>query len=297
MLLIALLMVITFAGLIYGLYLLRRDRQGRVAALIEELERGALSGRIFADEEPQPGESGKGKLERLRKYLPTAMMESYAERLLWAGRPSGLDAAQFVSLKLVSAGIFGSLIPVLSLFHLDALTLLAMAVSGIFGFVLPDMWLNGKLDVRKRQVQEELPLFADLIATAVSAGLSLTEAVRRVAADMDGLVAREFLRSVQEMAAGKPRLQAWRDLTDRVPGDEFRTIVNAIMQAEQYGTSVSELLRYQVQQIRTFKQQEAQRLAQAATVKMRIPMLLLILVPFMVLLLGPALLQIGHLLS
>jgi hypothetical protein len=45
-----------------------------------------------------------------------------------------------------------------------------------------------------------------------------------------------------------------------------------------------------------FKQQEAQRIAQAATVKMRIPMLLLILVPFMVLLLGPALLQIGQLL-
>jgi len=251
MLPIAILMVITIAGLIYGLYLLRRDRHGRVAALIEELERGALPEPSVPSDEP--GESSKGRLDRLRRYLPTVMMESYAERLLWAGRPSGLDAAQFVSLKLVSAGIFGSLIPVLSLFRLDALTLLAMAFAATFGFVLPDMWLNGKLDLRKRQVQEELPLFADLIATAVSAGLSLTEAVRRVAADMDGLVAREFLRSVQEMAAGKPRLQAWRDLTDRVPGDEFRTIVNAIMQAEQYGTSVSELLRYQVQQIRTFK--------------------------------------------
>jgi len=253
MLLIAMLMVITFTGLIYGLYLVRRDRQGRVAALIEELERGALPDTGETEDEETASRSGKGGVGRLRQYLPTVIMESYAERLLWAGRPSGLDSAQFVSLKLVSAGVFGSLIPVLSLFHLDALTLLAMTFAGTFGFVLPDMWLNGKLDARKRQVQEELPLFADLIATAVSAGLSLTEAVRRVAADMDGLVAREFLRSVQEMAAGKPRLQAWRDLTDRLPGDEFRTIVNAIMQAEHYGTSVSELLRYQVQQIRTFK--------------------------------------------
>lgn len=46
----------------------------------------------------------------------------------------------------------------------------------------------------------------------------------------------------------------------------------------------------------TCKQQEAQRIAQAVTVKMRIPMLILILLPFMVLLLGPALMQVGRLL-
>lgn len=156
---------------------------------------------------------------------------------------------------------------------LTAETVSGMVLAVAVGFFLPDVWLNGRLTARRRQVAQELPLFTDLVATAAEAGLSLSEAVRRIGADAPGLVAREFLRAIQEMAAGKSRMQAWRDLMERLPGDDVRTIVTAIMQGEQYGTSVAELLRYQVQQIRTFKQSEAQRIAQLTTVKMRIPML------------------------
>ncbi len=288
---IAVLILVACAGGLYGAYLLRQDRETRVAALIHELEAPAGGAEAGA----QAG-GRSGLLARLQRLMPQAVLESYGERLIWVGRPFGLEPSQLVGLKLVGAVLLPALVPVIGLFQLGSLTLTVMLVAAVVGFVLPDVWLGGRVSRRRLEVQAELPLFTDLIATAVSAGLPLTEAVRRVAADAPGVVAREFLRAVQEMAAGKPRMQAWRDLTDRLPGDEFHSIVTAIMQAEQYGTSVSDILRYQVQQIRTFKQQEAQRLAQAAAVKMRIPMLLLILVPFMVLLLGPALMQISKLL-
>ncbi len=289
---VGVLILVAIAGSVYGAYLMKRDRERQVADMILAMERELESP---VEEEPQ-GRPFDRLAARLQRLMPAAMLESYNERLRWVGRPYNLDAGQFVTVKIILAMLLPALIPVILLFQLGSLTILAMICGAVVGFFLPDMWLNSQLEQRKRLVQEELPLFTDLIATAVSAGLSLTEAVRRVAADAPGLVAREFLRAVQEMAAGKQRAQAWRDLMERLPGDELRSIVTAIMQAEQYGTSVSEILRYQVQQIRTFKQQEAQRLAQAATVKMRIPMLLLILVPFMVLLLGPAMLQIAQLL-
>lgn len=288
MLLIGILVVLACAGGIYGSHLLKRSTQRQMAELIERMEQEAGLRNDPAREE----------LERsgpLARWMPSAMLRSYDQQLLWAGRPYGLDGSQFISLKLVLAVLLPTMMPVL-LFRLDSTTVMLMLIAGVAGFIMPDVLLNSLVASRTRQVAEELPLFADLVATAVSAGLSLTEAVRRVAADAPGLVAREFLRAVQEMAAGKPRQQAWRDLIDRVPGDDLRVIVSAIMQAEQYGTSVSDLLRYQVQQIRLFKQQEAQRIAQATTVRMRVPMLLFILVPFMMLLLGPALLQILQLL-
>jgi tight adherence protein C len=274
--LIATLLALACTGSLMGLYLLRQGRVSRTAALIASVE-------------------GRAEVPGSR-LLPASLLDSYDQRLLQTGRPYGLDARQFMGLKIAGA----TLLPALGLttwFNLGQTALLLTGLCAIVGFVAPDAWLGARLAAVRRQVAEELPLVADLIATAVSAGLPLSEAIRQVAQDVPGLVAREFLRAVQEMAAGKPRAQAWRDLMARVPGEDLRTIVQAIMQAEQYGTSVAEILRYQVQQMRLFKQQEAQRIAQATSVKMRVPMLLLILFPFMVLLLGPALLQIAVLLK
>lgn len=281
----------------YGLYRLQVEREQRVRHLIARMEQAEGLLPLTHQEEPGLPERLAARLvNQLRPFMPSAVLTQMRYRLLWAGRPHGMTVDQFFALKFALGLVMPAIVPVLMLFRLGSMTLWAMLASSIAGFLLPDLWLTGLVNARRRQAQRELPLFADLIATALEAGLSLTEAVRRVASDAPGLVASEFLRAVQEMAAGKPRQQAWRDLMDRIPGEDFRTIVGAIMQAEQYGTSVAEILRYQVSQIRLFKQQQAQRLAQAATVKMRLPMLVLILLPFMVLLIGPALLQLARLL-
>ena len=240
MLWIGVLMLLACAGGLYGAYLVKRERETRAVHLIRSME------------QQEAGEA-ETRPRGLQRFMPSVMMAGYAEKLLWAGRPFGLDAGQFISLKILLAVLLPVLVPLLTLFQLGSMTLTVMVLAGLIGFLGPDVWLSARVSDRARMVAEELPLFADLIATAASAGLSLTEAVRRVAADAPGLVAQEFLRAVQEMAAGKPRMQAWRDLLARLPGDELRSVVNAIMQAEQYGTSVAEILRYQIQQIRTFK--------------------------------------------
>lgn len=272
MTLIAIMIALACAGSVYAASLLLRRRTRRLTALIQELE--GKAGTTEPLRAPPAGGAGPATraLGSLRRFMPAAMLEAYAEKLGWAGRPYGLDAAQFAGLKLVGMVLLPALVLVL-LPDLTAETVSGMVLAVTVGFFLPDVWLNGRLTARRRQVAQELPLFTDLVATAAEAGLSLSEAVRRIGADAPGLVAREFLRAIQEMAAGKSRMQAWRDLMERLPGDDVRTIVTAIMQGEQYGTSVAELLRYQVQQIRTFKQSEAQRIAQLTTVKMRIPML------------------------
>jgi tight adherence protein C len=268
MLLIGMLMLVACTGGVYAAYLFKKEKESQARRVIQALEedRSAVAARPAG---------------AARRLVSPTSLANYEQKLLWAGRPYGLEAGQFVGLKVTLAVLLPVALPVLTLFQLGSMTLPVMLLSAVVGFTLPDLWLSARLNQRKQVVAEELPLFADLIATAVSAGLPLTEAVRRVAADVPGLVAREFLRAVQEMAAGKPRAQAWRDLTNRVPGDELRVIVSAIMQAEQYGTSVAEIIRYQVQQIRLFKQQEAQRIAQTVTVKMRIPILALEMPPML----------------
>lgn len=256
------LLVVSFSALaagslVWGLFLLR---QGEVSRLIRAME-------------GQPRRSAPTLLQPLRRFLPAAKLSEFGVLLTQAGRPHGLDADRFLSLKLALTLVCPALAALLTLGAPPGLTGSVALLVALTAFLGPDLWLSGRVARRRRQARAELPLFADLTATAVSAGLPLPEAVRRVAADLDGLVAREFLRAVQEMAAGKGRVQAWRDLVARVPGEEFRSLVQAIMQAEQHGTSVADLLRYQVRQLRALKLAEAQRTAQAASVKMRIPML------------------------
>lgn len=261
---VILLAALAGAGLVGGLLLLRQRPTGRVSRLIQALEAHP------ARTEPPLWERW---LAPLRRFMPAAKLAEFRILLAQAGRPHGLDPSQFISAKLALAVLIPALVPLLTLFALRSHAFTLMGLVSLAAFVAPDVWLNGQVAKRRRRAESELPLFADLVATAVAAGLPLPEAVRRVATDMDGLVSREFLRAVQEMAAGKPRMAAWRDLIARVPGEDFRTLVQAIMQAEQHGTSVAELLRYQVRQIRNLKQAEAQRTAQAASVKMRIPIL------------------------
>lgn len=295
--LIATLILLAVAGTCYGLYRLQAEKNNRAGNPTAEMERlDALLDPEADPDAPWTQRLSIRLMALIRPLMPSVIVSGMRNRILQAGRPLGLTVEQFFAIKLALALTFPALIPMLVLFRVGSSTMLVMGAAAVLGWILPDVWLNGQVADRRRQTQRELPLFADLIATSLEAGLSLTEAVRRVATDAPGLVAAEFLRTVQEMAAGKPRAQAWRDLTDRVPGDDFRTIVGAIMQAEQYGTSVADILRYQVSQIRLLKQQQAQRMAQAATVRMRVPMLLFILLPFMALLLGPAMLQLAKLL-
>ncbi|MDB4894715.1 MAG: hypothetical protein JWN15_977 [Firmicutes bacterium] len=253
MTLIAIMVVLACAGAVCAAYLLLHSRTRRLTALIQELEGQAGSHGAVLTAQAGPMGPAARALGGLQRFMPAALLNAYAEKLGWAGRPYGLDAVQFAGLKLAGVVLLPTLVLV-ALADLTAETLSGMVLGAAVGFFLPDVWLGGRLTARRRQVEQELPLFADLVATAVEAGLSLSEAVRRIGADAPGLVPREFFRAVQEMAAGKSRMQAWRDLMERLPGDDLRTIVTAIMQAEQYGTSVADLLRYQVQQIRTFKE-------------------------------------------
>lgn len=275
----------------WGAYSFRRERQQRLRELLERPHRRRARG---ADDEPR----GLVPLlaARLRPLLPSAWLEELRWRLLWAGRPHGWSPEEFLAARVGATLLLGALGPPLAAGAGAGMGLVLAGALALFAWTLPAVWLNGRISRRRAQINRELPLFLDLVAAAVEAGLGLGEAVRRVADELPGLLAAEFLRAQAEMAAGKSRAAAWRDLMDRTPSPELRTVVLSILQAEQYGTSIAEQLRLQVKQLRDQRQLRAQQVAQAAAVKMRVPMLLFIMLPFLALVIGPALIGLAQLL-
>lgn len=290
--LIGVLVLVAVTCALWGMYAMRQAARRRVRDLIEAPRRKAAP----------PAAGGRHRpLARLgallSRLLPGAVLEDVQWRLLWAGRPFGWSPEEFLGARAALATVLAALGWAVAAGNPGVPAWFLAVALGLFGYTLPGAWLGARIAARRQQVQRELPLFLDLLAAAVEAGLGLGEAVRRVAEELPGLVAAEFLRAQQEMAAGKPRAAAWRDLMDRTPSPELRAVVLSILQADQYGTAIVEQLQAQVRQIWAERQRKAQELAQAASVKMRLPMIVFILLPFIALIIGPAIIGLAELLT
>ena len=228
--------------------------------------------------------------------LPGYAMEDIKMRLNWAGRPWGLDAEDFLAVKVISGAVLGVLLPLL----LRPGFLLGLFVAGagaVVGYILPDSWLRSKGTARRMLLRGQVSGFSDLLAVACEAGLDLLGAVEAVSGRSKGVLASEFSRTRAEIMAGKPREEAWRDLAERNGCDELTVLVNAISQAERYGTPVAEVLRAQSGALRELSRARLQELAQGLSVKMIVPVMIFDMIPLMVLLLAPFALNLMSLLG
>jgi tight adherence protein C len=93
---------------------------------------------------------------------------------------------------------------------------------------------------------------------------------------------------------GKLRREAMQELSDRVGVEELTSFINAIIQAEQLGVSIAQVLRVQSDQLRTQRRQRAERTAHEAPIKMIFPLVLLIFPAFLAIILSPAVIRISE---
>ncbi|MCW5887672.1 MAG: type II secretion system F family protein, partial [Anaerolineales bacterium] len=214
-----------------------------------------------------------------------------------AAAPRWLEPTVFLASRLIfGLGLGGlmffvfSLSPTTSPFALTSLLIIGGSV--FIGFFLPNMLLNRSVRRRQTEVTKAMPDAMDLLTICVEAGLGFDAAMRKVVEKWDNDLARAFGRVLQEIQLGKLRREALRDMADRLGVDEINTFVAAVIQSEQLGVSMARVLRVQSDAMRIKRRQRAEENAQKAPVKMLLPMALLIFPTIMIILLGPAILQI-----
>jgi tight adherence protein C len=161
-------------------------------------------------------------------------------------------------------------------------------VLAALGWIVPNAWLSRRISQRKRAIQRALPDAIDLLVISVEAGLGFDQALLRVVEKWDNELTREFARTLSEMRMGIPRRQALRDLARRVNVDDLNVFIASLVQADQLGVSISQVLRAQANQMRLRRRQRAQELAHKAPIKMIFPMVFLIFPALYVVILGPA---------
>ncbi|MGQ9674313.1 MAG: type II secretion system F family protein [Chloroflexota bacterium] len=225
----------------------------------------------------------------IMRQTPKATVEQLRHQLLLAGNPSGLEVSDFLGIKGIAAFLLGGLF-----FFIVARTssvlgaVIIGAVLAVLGFYLPNLWLNRKITQRKAEITRALPDVLDLLTISVEAGLGFDAAIHKVTEKWDNALTREFRRVLSEMRMGKARRDALRDLVTRTDVADVNTFIAAIIQADQLGVSISNVLHVQAEQMRTRRRQRAEEAAHKAPIKMIFPMVFLIFPAMYVIILGPA---------
>ena len=226
------------------------------------------------------------KLQGMGKRLSSPERKlAYQKKLVAAGEPYGLDAEGLVVLKY---GFMSGL----ALAGLLVGTLTTAIMLGIIGYFLPDFLLNVWKNQRRDRILKSLPDMLDMLSVSVEAGLGFDAALQKVTEKIEGPLSREFQQALNEIKIGKPRREALKDLSARVEVDDVSTFISSLIQADQLGVSIANVLRVQSDQVREKRSQRAEEKAQKAPVKMLIPLVFFIFPAIFVVLLGPAVIQI-----
>lgn len=235
--------------------------------------------------------------QRFGAALPGFAVEEYDRRLMWAGNPFNLTGEEFYLIKIVLGLLPPIIIPVVWLLGGGRSTVLLLLILGICMYFLPDFWLTSKAKSRQRQIVKELFPFIDVLAICSDAGLNLSEAIKHTVEAQAGVLSSEFKRFQRDLDAGSSRSEALNDLAYRNGVEELSNLVLAINQAEKYGTPVAKMLREQVGMMRIQRRNKAQEAAQTASVKILLPMIVFDFMPLLVVLLGPAIINLGRALN
>ena len=174
--------------------------------------------------------------------------------------------------------------------------ILIMAAWAICGYLLPSYWLYAKRKSRQTRIFHTLPDVLDLVTVCVEAGLSMDAALMRTTETpqfANDPLAQEIKMVTMETRAGKPRIEALKDMAERTMVDDVRSFTTMLAQTERFGTSLSQALRSFADGLRTKRRQIAEEAAAKTTIKMIFPLILFIFPALLVVILGPAIIQIN----
>lgn len=217
--------------------------------------------------------------------LKTFHLDVKLEELhMMMGRPTKPTPLQMLHLKeLMALGLGGGA------FFLTGEPFLA--VFGVVGFFIPDSLFNGKIRARQANIMRNFPTMVDLMALTIEAGLDYMAAIERILKNVKQHqrteLEDELQKMINEVQLGYTRRDALKRLAMRTGVSEVRSFVGLIIQSDELGTSLVELLRNYAADMRFRRLNKAEKLAAQASTKMLIPLFIFIFPTVFIMMLAP----------
>jgi len=225
------------------------------------------------------------------RITPRNYYKQMEKRIKEAGYPEEVSVGGIVSFQMIMT-CFSVVLALLMRFSAEApLSKVVMIVAALLGIInlLPKYYLKHRIALRQKEIEKSLPDALDLLTVSIEAGLSFDGAVAKLVEKMSGVLVDEFAIALKEMRVGVSKREAFKALVERIPVPGLVTFVGSILQADQLGVSLGNVLRIQSSLARQKRRQKTQENAMKAPVKMLVPMILFIMPTIFIVILGPVL--------
>lgn len=211
-------------------------------------------------------------------------------------RYAGLNvtAEEFSSIKMVFMIAVVALTVLIVAFVPMSVEIAALVL--LFGVILsilaPRYFLSVRIKKRQTLILQQLPEVMDLLGVSMEAGLGFDAALMKISEILSGPLIYELILLHREIQMGRPRRQALKNFGECCDLPEVKIFASSLIQAEQLGIPIKNVLSTQSTQMRTSRRQRAQEKGMKAPVKIMIPMVLCIFPVIFIILLGPTIIQV-----
>ena len=215
--------------------------------------------------------------------------------------PLGVPLFMLVKLGFIAAGAIGAVIFLLAKPDLEIPILIKAVIvvaAAMVGGLLPENLLKRRGAARSKRVAFALPDAMDLMVICAEAGLSLEVALDRVAREMAMAapdLSDEFSLTVAELQLLSDRRQALVNLADRTDLEVVRGVVTTLIQAQKYGTPLSQSLRVLGNEMRSARMLMVEEKAARMPALISMPLIGLVLPALFLIIGGPAIIEVSRL--
>lgn len=245
------------------------------------------------------GKGVKFLSEKLDGFVPkkknsnkTKNLEAIRKQLRYAGIFMEPSDFQFIKYAVLIASVFVTLVIIIAVDMEPMIMLLVLVCGVLLGVMGPTMYLRSRVTGHQTGIKKQLPDAMDLLCVCIEAGLSFDAALLKVSQKLKGPFIDELLIVYREIQMGRTRRAALQNLCDATNLEELKTFASALVQAEQLGIPINNVMRAQSEQLRVERSQQAKEKGMKASIKMLLPMLLFIFPVVFIILMGPTVLNI-----
>ena len=161
-------------------------------------------------------------------------------------------------------------------------------IGMLLGYTMRRLELTSSITKRREEIESQLPEALDMLSVCVEAGLGFDQALQYLVKRCKGQLIDEFSTVQREISLGRKRSDALKRMADRCDIDDIRSFVGVVVQADELGFSIKNVLKMQAVAIRQSHKQKTEEKAMKIPVKILIPLVVFIFPVIFIILLGPA---------
>ena len=219
--------------------------------------------------------------------------DKYKRKLASSGLTDVLSPEDFFSFKIFLIVGFPIVFFAIRVFLEETWPLSLIPIIAAVGFVYPDIWIKGRIQMRQKEIIMAMPFCVDMLALSVEAGLDFVAAMTKVVEKAKKTaLSEEFETMIKEIRIGASRAEALRNLAWRIDLIQISSFCATLIAADSVGASIGPILKSLSLEIRQKKSSEVEKAGATAATKILFPMLFLIVPAVFIVVAAPIILEL-----